>query len=57
MSGWDNGIDAVSAIAAIASAVATYLAWRSSEASRATSEKSFAVARKAVFVRDIKSLR
>lgn len=33
MSGWDNGIDAVSAIAAIASAVATYLAWRSSEAS------------------------
>ena len=40
MSGWDNGIDAVSAIAAIASAVATYLAWRSSEASRATSEKA-----------------
>ena len=29
MSGWDNGIDAVSAIAAIASAAATYLAWRS----------------------------
>lgn len=40
MSGWDNGIDAVSAIAAIASAAATFLAWRSSEASRATSEKA-----------------
>lgn len=40
MSGWDIGIDAVSAIAAIASAVATFAAWRSSEASRSTSEKA-----------------
>ena len=40
MSGWDIGIAAVSAIAAIASAVGTFAAWRSSEASRATSEKA-----------------
>lgn len=40
MAGLDIGIDAVSAIAAIASAVATFAAWRSSEASRTTSDKA-----------------
>lgn len=40
MSGWDIGIAAVSAIAAIASAVGTFAALRSSEASRATAENA-----------------
>ena len=43
MSGWDIGIGAVSAIAAIASAIGTIAAWRSSEASRSTSEKALQV--------------
>lgn len=40
MAGWDIVIDAVSAFAAVASAVATFAAWRSSEASRSTSKKA-----------------
>lgn len=55
MPSWDIGIDAVSAIAAIASAVATFAAWRSSEASRATSEKALQLQGKHYLYETLKS--